>query len=211
MKNLRRIMQNYDAKALGVQRGYAVLLPLILIDGKYHVLYEVRSEHVSQPGDTSFPGGRIEEGETPKQAAIRETMEELNIEEENIKIFGENDYIISHNRIIYCYVGEIVGVDYRDIFPNIEVERLFTVPLEHLLENGPTVYNINFKQTDNHNFPFHLINRGMKYPFSEMKQSIPFYDLPDETLWGHTANFTNRFIQIIKENRVEDEILEGSD
>lgn len=205
MKNIKRIMKSYDAKALGVQRGYAVLLPLIQIDGDYHILYEVRSEHVSQPGDTSFPGGRIEKGETPKEAAIRETMEELNIQAENIEVFGEIDYIIAHNRIIYCYVGEIKGVDYRDIFPNIEVERLFTVPLDHLLENGPIVYQINFKQVDNHHFPFHLINRGMKYPFNMMKQSVPFYELKDETLWGFTANLTDRFIQIIKEDEDSDE------
>lgn len=198
MKNIRRIIQTYDARALGVERGYAVLLPLININGDYHILYEVRSEHVPQAGDTSFPGGRIEKGETPKEAAIRETMEELNIQRENIELIGEIDYIVAHHRIIYCYVGEIVGIDYRDIFPNIEVERLFTVPLDHLLENGPEIYHINFKQANKDQFPYHLVNRGMKYPFSQMKQAIPFYDLKDETLWGYTANLTDRFIQIIK-------------
>ncbi|XJS10758.1 NUDIX hydrolase [Aerococcaceae bacterium WGS1372] len=204
MKNIRKIIQTYDAKAHGVQKGYAVLLPLIKINGDYHILYEVRSEHVSQAGDTSFPGGRIETGESPKEAAVRETMEELNIKTENIDVIGEIDYIISYNRIIYCYVGEIIGIDYRDIFPNIEVERLFTVPLDHLLENGPTVYNIHFKQTDKSKFPYHLVNRGMKYPFSQIQQAVPFYELKDETLWGFTANLTDRFIQIIKEDKEAD-------
>lgn len=200
MKNLRRIINNYDAKALGVQRGYAVLLPLINIDGEYHVLYEVRSQHISQPGDTSFPGGRIEEGEEPRDAAIRETIEELNIKAENLEVFGEIDYIIAHNRIIYCYVGEIIGIDYRDIFPNIEVERLFTVPLKHLLENDPKSYSIKMKHIEDQNFPFHRISRGKKYPFNGMNQKVPFYEIPDETLWGFTANMTERFIQIIKED-----------
>lgn len=204
MKNIRKIIQQYDAKALGVQRAYAVLLPLIKIDNNWHVLYEVRSEHISQPGETSFPGGRIEPGESPKEAAIRETMEELNIERKNITVYGEIDYIVSANRIIYCYVGEITGVTLNDIHPNIEVARLFTVPLKKLLENGPTMYQIEFeyKDTDDEDsFPFHLINKGKKYPFSEIKQKIPFYHIPDETLWGFTANLTDRFVQIIKGNK----------
>ena len=59
MKKIRQIIQHYDAKALGVQRGYAVLLPLIKIKDEWHVLYEVRSKHISQPGETSFPGDAL--------------------------------------------------------------------------------------------------------------------------------------------------------
>ena len=207
MKKIRQIIQQYDAKALGVQRGYAVLLPLIKVKNEWHVLYEVRSKHISQPGETSFPGGRIEAGELPKEAAIRETMEELNIQHENINVYGEIDYIIAANRIIYCYVGEITGVDFEDIYPNTEVERLFTIPLDHLMENRPTLYQLNFefkKANDNDSeqeFPFHLIKQGEKYPFNEVKQKIPFYHIPDEVLWGFTANFTDRFIQIITDDK----------
>ena len=39
----------------------------------------MRSEHISQPGEISFPGGRVEDGETFQEAAIRETCEELNL------------------------------------------------------------------------------------------------------------------------------------
>lgn len=203
MKNIQKIIQHYDAQALGVQRGYAVLLPLIKREGEWHVLYEVRSQHISQPGDTSFPGGRIEPGEAPKEAAIRETMEELNIKQENIKVYGEIDYIIAANRIIYCYVGEVTGIDFEDIYPNIEVERLFTIPLNHLLENGPTLYQLKFEHKDDESksFPFHLINKGTNYPFNEIRQKIPFYHIPDEVLWGFTANLTDRFIQIIKDDK----------
>lgn len=50
-------------------------------------MYEIRSQHVSQPGEVSFPGGRVEEGETYQQAAIRETVEELNIEPEQVHVW----------------------------------------------------------------------------------------------------------------------------
>ncbi|WP_251004693.1 NUDIX domain-containing protein [Streptococcus equi] len=41
-----------------------------------------------KPGEVSFPSGRVEEGETYQQAAIRETVEELNIEPEQVHVWG---------------------------------------------------------------------------------------------------------------------------
>ena len=59
----------------------AVLIPLIQVDGEWHILFEVRSLTMrKQPGDISFPGGRIDKTDpTPLAAALRETYEELGI------------------------------------------------------------------------------------------------------------------------------------
>jgi 8-oxo-dGTP diphosphatase len=51
---------------------------LIDIDGR--VLIAQRPEGKSMAGLWEFPGGKIEEGETPEQALIREMHEELGIE-----------------------------------------------------------------------------------------------------------------------------------
>ncbi len=48
----------------GNRKESAVLIPLIKVDGEWHILYEVRSQLVSQAGDSSFPGGKVEPGET---------------------------------------------------------------------------------------------------------------------------------------------------
>ena len=125
-------VKNYQPQMYGKRKESAVLLPLIKVDGEYHVLYEVRSELVSQAGDSSFPGGKVEEGETFEHAAIRETMEELNIARENIVVHGEIDYIVSQHLIIRCFVGELVGLEVDDIKPNEEVEKVYTVPLDYL-------------------------------------------------------------------------------
>lgn len=54
-------LARYEPKPLGEKRRYAVLLPLIydVKTDKYQILYQVRSEHISQPGEVSFPGGRV--------------------------------------------------------------------------------------------------------------------------------------------------------
>ncbi len=51
-----------------------------LIDGEGRVLLAQRPEGKSMVGRWEFPGGKVEEGETPEAALIRELHEELGIE-----------------------------------------------------------------------------------------------------------------------------------
>ena len=51
-----------------------------LIDADGRVLITKRPEGKKMAGLWEFPGGKIEKGETPEQALIRELKEELNIE-----------------------------------------------------------------------------------------------------------------------------------
>lgn len=128
-------LAHYEPKPLGEKGRYSVLLPLIydVKTGKYQVLYQVRSEHISQPGEISFPGGRVEDGETFQGAAIRETCEELNLVPDQIDIWGEIDYLIHQGRTIHCFVGNIKIENWEYIHPNEEVDRLFTVEVDTLL------------------------------------------------------------------------------
>jgi 8-oxo-dGTP pyrophosphatase MutT (NUDIX family) len=58
----------------------AVLVPLVLHPDGASVLLTRRAAHLSShPGQVSFPGGRMEPGETPEQAALREAMEEVGL------------------------------------------------------------------------------------------------------------------------------------
>ncbi|HJF16808.1 MAG TPA: NUDIX domain-containing protein, partial [Globicatella sulfidifaciens] len=101
LNNIEQALINYQAKPISQKRIYAVLLPLIKVKNEWHVLYEVRSEQVPQPGDVSFPGGAVEANESLVQAAIRETTEELNISENQIQILGEIDYIVNAQATIH--------------------------------------------------------------------------------------------------------------
>lgn len=195
---IKDIIENYQAQPYGNQRHYSVLLPLIDVEGQTHVLYEVRSHKISQPGETSFPGGRVEENEDFATAAVRETTEELNVKAEDIEVFGAIDYVVNDWAIIYCYVGRL-NVKLEDIQHNEEVERVFTVPLDFLLENEPKYYTIRAKSMFDDEFPFHLIPNGPNYQFRHQVHKTPFYNLPSENLWGYTANLTHRFSRILLE------------
>ena len=70
--------------------SYAVVIPVVRGgDGGAELLIEVRAAGISQAGDPCFPGGRIELGETPAQAAAREMEEELGISVDPARFLGQ--------------------------------------------------------------------------------------------------------------------------
>ena len=200
LDQIKESIKNYDATIYGERKKSAVLLPLIEVDGEVHVLYEVRSQAVSQAGDSSFPGGRVEEGESFEEAAVRETMEELNLDRENIKVIGEIDYIVNQHVRIHCFVGELTGVEVSDIKPNLEVEQIYTIPLDYLLRNKPAYFMVGFDPIFEEQFLEELEREKKQYNLTDMKEQIPYYQIETHSLWGFTANLTERFIQIIKKD-----------
>jgi len=60
-----------------------VVVAAALIDRDGRVLLQQRSQNRSMAGLWEFPGGKVEEGETPEAALIRELNEELGIETES--------------------------------------------------------------------------------------------------------------------------------
>jgi 8-oxo-dGTP diphosphatase len=60
---------------------------VVILDNTDRVLLGKRPGNIPcwMPGKWGFPGGKIEEGETPKEAAIRETKEEMNLDIEELR------------------------------------------------------------------------------------------------------------------------------
>lgn len=65
-----------DAPGDLVQRG-----ELLLTERNHHMR--------SHPGQVSFPGGSLDPGETPEQAALREAYEEIGLQPAEVQVFGE--------------------------------------------------------------------------------------------------------------------------
>lgn len=57
-----------------------VVVAAALVDRDGRLLVQQRPEGLSMPGLWEFPGGKLESGETPEQALIRELAEELAID-----------------------------------------------------------------------------------------------------------------------------------
>ncbi len=199
---IRHKVENRIPKVLDLIGEYSVLIPLIKVEEQWNVIFELRSMNMNtQPGEISFPGGKVEEGESFKQAAIRETTEELRIVEQNIEVLGELDYLVSPSNIsIYCFLGVISGVNVDKINPNPkEVDHIFTVPLEYFLETEPKIYKLNLETKYNSEFPYNLIPNGKDYDFSKVVNKVCFYEYKDYIIWGYTAKMIKNFIEILKD------------
>lgn len=197
---IKNKLKSHRVKPLGVKKQYAVLLPLIWQDNDWQVLYQVRSAKISQPGEVAFPGGRLEEGETFSQAAIRETVEELNVSADIIELIGEIDYFVYQEREVHCFVGQLHVTSLQDIKPNEEVARLFTVSLRQLMDTDPTYYQLKADLREDSDFPFDRIHQGKNYGFRHQDRRIPFYNNLEENLWGMTAQLTHHFVEILRES-----------
>ena len=60
-------------------RNRVIVAAAALVDGDGRVLLQQRPEGKSLPGLWEFPGGKVEPGETPEAALVRELEEELGI------------------------------------------------------------------------------------------------------------------------------------
>jgi 8-oxo-dGTP diphosphatase len=77
-------------------KNLKIVVSIALINNENKILLSKRPEKKHLSGFWEFPGGKVEEGETPEKALIREVKEELNIDINNKCIaplsFSEFDY-----------------------------------------------------------------------------------------------------------------------
>jgi len=79
---------------------------IIVKDKKVLILRRAPSEAFA--GYWEFPGGKIEENETPEHCLVRELKEELNIEATVKRFFCESVYRYAHGEIqLLAYIAEI--------------------------------------------------------------------------------------------------------
>ena len=196
---IKDLFEKRKGKIIGDFKESSVMILIKEINEEPYLCFEVRSFNLKhQPGDVCLPGGKIEPGESAREASIRETKEELNLEDKDFDLIGEMDYFISpYNSIMYSFVGELKK---EVIIPNkSEVDHLFWVPLKFFMENEPLVFDIEMNPFMNANFPYHLIRGGENYKFHKGKLKQFFYQYKDYVIWGFTALMVKRFVDIIKE------------
>jgi 8-oxo-dGTP pyrophosphatase MutT (NUDIX family) len=150
-------------------RHSAVLVPLYDGPDGAEVLLTRRSQALrNHRGEVSFPGGRMDPGETPLQTALREAHEEVALDPSLPHVLGELDHlstVASRSRIVPI-VASLPG---RPVVhpSSSEVARVLFVPLVDLLTPGTY--------------------REELWGSPPLDRSITFFELDDETIWGATA------------------------
>ncbi len=120
----------------GPGRRAAVLAVLYEQDGVPHILLTKRSDDLpSHPGQISLPGGVIEDDDaSPRDAALRETEEEVGIPRGALRVIGVLDdvHTMASNFVIRPFVA-VLGQPMAAVPSDAEVARILHVPVSDLL------------------------------------------------------------------------------
>lgn len=200
-KDILEKYANHKPKPIGKHNFFSVLVPFVEKEGEFYILYEIRSETISQPGEVCFPGGHMEAGETPLECALRETYEEIGIEREKIEIAGKGDTLYGYaNYTLFTTIGIINYEDYVNIeIAKDEVDHIILVALEDLLQSEPEIHNENIFTEINDQFPYEKVGIEVDYPWRVGKWEIPIYDINNKIIWGLTARITKCVIDRLRE------------
>lgn len=202
IKQIEEFFSGREPEYIGRHACFSVLIPLVRIDDSIEVLFEKRSSKIKrQPGEICFPGGMKENGESDRDCAIRETSEELGIEYRHIhmgpKVGTLNTY---GGYIIQVYSGEIACDVLKNASPSeIEVEELFTVPLDFFLNESPQVYKAVVSSEVEDGFPYDVIGFPDGYPWKKTETDIPVYVYENHVIWGITGRIIRYFADALKE------------
>ncbi|MGL6107236.1 NUDIX hydrolase [Romboutsia sp.] len=200
INTIKNKLKDYNPYINGYQsmKISSVLIPIVKKDNIYHILFQVRSKNLKfQPSEISFPGGGVEPNETPYDAVIRETVEELGINKTDIDIISEVDLLVTHsNMIIHPFVGYIDSLDNLNINKD-EVDHIFLVPISYLLDFSPSEYKNEVKIVPSEDFPYEIIPNKNNYKFISGYESTIFYEYNNYVIWGITAKILNNFLRFI--------------
>lgn len=125
-----------------VLRQAAVLVAFQDGPGGLSVLLTKRSSKLKHhPGQIAFPGGKLDAGETPEQAALREAREEVGLP--GARVICQ---LPSHETVTGFSVTPIVAQieAFTPIAEPGEVAEIFRVPATHLLD--PARYSVQSRR-----------------------------------------------------------------
>ena len=115
----------------------AVLVPVVTRAHALTVLFTQRTDHLpAHAGQISFPGGKIDTGETPLAAAVREAGEEVGLQSCHIEPIGYLDIYRTGTGFSIVPVVAFVEPDFSLALNRHEVADAFEVPLSFLLEGA---------------------------------------------------------------------------
>ena len=157
----------------------------LLAPGEFgaEILLTRRSTKLSNhQGEISFPGGRVDEGESIVEAALRETHEEVGVPQQLVQVHAELSPLSTF--VSRSYIVPVVAT--VDEKPPLsisahEVERALWVPLAELVRSD--TFSWEWWNFDRVEVP------GDRPMF--------FFHLDDETIWGATARMLHELLCVI--------------
>lgn len=147
----------------------AALVPLHEAGGEAHVLLTKRPRHMRRhAGQLSVPGGRIDPGEAPLDAALREAEEEIGLARADVDVLGPlSETLVLQTAFRLTPWVASVPYPYPYVAAPAEVDEILHVPLSAL--ERPGVHRVEPREVYGMNLDVH------------------YFTLGEDVLWGATA------------------------
>ena len=156
----------------------AVLAPLVETP-EPSLIFTVRADALSRhPGEVSFPGGLVDEGESPADAARREAFEEIGLD-------PALPHLVGALPPVHTYVSAILVIPFvgllqlpPELFPaEAEIKEIVRVPIARLARAEEPM---ELPRADG------SVWHGWSYP------------LDGHTVWGATGLMVHSFLEILR-------------
>jgi len=161
----------------------AALLLVYPHDDTVHIALTVRGSGLrNHTGQVSFPGGRVDDGESLEEAALREANEEIGVDPRAIEILGRLTPL--HIPVSRYVLHPIIGfTSMRPAFQRAEweVARIIEAPVSVLSDPNTIKREIRTR----------IVNG------QSIDVDVPFYDIDGEKVWGATAMVLAEFCAIL--------------
>jgi 8-oxo-dGTP pyrophosphatase MutT (NUDIX family) len=181
LSKVKHLLRDVDRKPLENSGGTLAAVALLLFEKEesYNIVFNKRSQQVEHhKGDIAFPGGVFDEGDLNAEAtALRETWEEMGIDQQDVSILGQLSEIETRSNFrVVPFVGTF-PYPYRYNTNPMEVAEVIEVPIDHLLDPG------------NYRVQTEMVNGE---PWLEH-----FYTYRKHVIYGATARMLYQFLTLI--------------
>jgi len=165
----------------------AVLVVLFEEEGEARLVFTRRSPTLrAHRGEVSFPGGRLDAGEDPASAALREAFEEVALNPVEPTLVGWIHPVLTmvSGSLIMPVVATLASRPRLVASPD-EVARIFDVSLRQLAD--PAVFH-----EERWSFP------GREIPGSpDNSFAVWFFEVEGELIWGATARMIHELLSVV--------------
>lgn len=194
-----KAIQDHRPGPMEPGRQSAVAILFLTVNDQWHVLVEERAHQLRvQPGELCLPGGGVEPGESPVQAALRECCEELLVEPKQLQLWGQGDILTTPSGLtVHTVLARLY--EYKATFSPQEVHTVFSVPVDWLLSQQPYRFDSQVSTCPGADFPQDWVPGGKNYPWRKGCWPIYFYpEYQGKRIWGITAKILYHTMERIK-------------
>lgn len=194
--SIDEIFAQHHTHAADKRRFFACMLPLMEVDGKDHLVLEVRNQGlIHQEGEICFPGGEMYDDEAPGACAMREVCEELGLRRDAVHVINQMDtYHGLQGMKVYSFICRL---DPLPLDPDPRaVKEILTVPVDFFLHNLPEMHHLDVLQRQRAG---DSLEEAIASSLTEGNRDVPVYRYGDRAIWGLTAMLLLDFSTIVRD------------